>query len=165
MKKIVYLIGVFAFIFCHISCKTTTNANNSIDTSNPLANTFILKTTSEAFFSGEQMMSQIKRYAGIPDGEELIDLTLRRLENTEKTAQDTTSDLYVLNARTKDGRSSIAHIFRADSTKSRLIDEGKICVCTSTNCTQGCDAQILYEGSCSCSPCPSGCKKESKVID
>ena len=166
MKKLNYLI-LFSLIF-HFSCETTDNSvekSMRIDTVKPLANTFLAKINDDKIITSEDMIAQIKNDADIPMSVELVDFSLRKLDETEKAEEDSGHDLYVLQARTEDGKTSVAHLFRADELKSSLISEGRTCKCTSTDCSNsGCDARLT--GSfCSCSYCSSECKKESTVTE
>jgi hypothetical protein len=165
MKKLNYLI-LFSLIL-QFSCETTDNSvekSMEIDTVKPLSNTFLARSNDNKIITSEEVIAQIKNDADIPKNVELVDFSLRKLDETEKAEEDSGLDFYVLQARTEDGKTSVAHLFRADELNSSLMSEGRTCKCTSTNCTTGCDAR-LNGTFCSCSYCSSECKKESTVTE
>ena len=160
MKKILYFLPL---LLLFISCQTTEYITSSINTDEPLKNSFVSKLNPNKSLSGDDIINKIKKEAGLNNEEELKNITLRKLTNIEKSKEDSLKVLYVLHAKTDKGV-SLAHIFSTNSDNTSLISEDRTCKCTSTNCSHGCNAEI-FGGNCSCSHCSQECKKESIVSE
>lgn len=160
MKKV--LCFIFTFIML-LSCETAEYITaKNIDTLKPMENNFSSsKFNVENILSGEEIISKIKKDVNLKEEDQLKNISLRELSNDEKSEEQKSKRMYVLRGKTDKGV-SIAHVFTANPDNTLLMSEGLTCKCTSTNCSQGCDASI-WGGNCSCSHCSSECKKESTV--
>lgn len=163
MKNLLKIMVLLNLLFIQISCETADNAFQSVNTEKPLSNSFALKNSNQ-LVSSHQMIAKIRQNANLSTEQDLTNFSLRELNSNEKAKEDINSRLYVLKARTTDGNTSVAHLFKLDEINNILIDLGKTCKCTSTNCGYGCDSHF-FGGACSCTHCSNECKKESTTTE
>ncbi len=161
MKHLFILFSFFSLVFLS-SCETTEVISNKINTDSPLENKFVLKNDQKKKISKQDLIASIIKDADLPENTEFSDIILKKLTSEEKGEQNIGQNLYSLSLKANNGLVSITQIFSADQEDNYLIKNGSTCKCTSTGCSNGCDADI-WGGNCRCSYCSSECKKESTV--
>ncbi len=156
LKRVIVIVLPMIFV---MSCESRDYMTRNINTVKPLSNYFVDKDNNR--LTANDLLSHIKKQADIGENIQLTDIRLRKLNKEEKSPKDGLEEIYVLEAKTQDGYSSIAKTFRVRGN-NRLMLENSSCKCTSSKCNNGCSAQI-FGGDCMCSYCSYECKKESSI--
>ncbi|SDE56642.1 hypothetical protein [Riemerella columbipharyngis] len=83
MKKLFSLFPMLCILLMQTSCNTA----HGINTSKPLANVFLDKNSNEVIGT-EQMLERIAKDANLGKNQQFIELSLKKLNKSEKTKAD-----------------------------------------------------------------------------